>query len=479
MNIKNKIKILSVQKKAALAYIVANLLNKGLSYLTLPIFTRLMPTNQMGIVTTFSSWQNILYPIITLSLTSGSINVAFLEYKENRDKYESNILTISSITGFCFLIISLIFKNTLSDLLLLPESLIVLLAWIIILNPALDIWYARQRYEFQYIKVLVVSVISSFSSTCMAILFLYIYKNEKNLAVVRLISQNIPLLVIYAFFFLFIFIKGKSLFVKDIWIYALKLSLPLIVHALAKNILDLSDRLMIAQMCGNSKAGIYGTVYGISSMSLVIWSAINSSLIPDTFNKLEKKEYNELNSLLLEVMCIFGLFSLILTLFAPEILEILTTSQYYEAVYIMPAIAGGVYLTCVYNIFGNLLLFKKKSLNIMFATLSAAILNIVLNYVFIKTFGYMAAAYTTMASFILLSIFQGGMVKIIYKEHVANFFKIGVVSLFFVLLELLCIPLYRVTLIRYILVGSLIVILFTNRKKIFAIINNDNNVDFQ
>lgn len=475
MNIKNKIKKIGRTKKAALTYVLANLLNKGLSYLTLPIFTRLMATDQMGIVTTFSSWQNILYPIITLSLTSGSINVAFLEYKENRDKYESNILTISSITGFCFLIITLIFRKAISDLLLLPESLIVLLALIIILNPALDIWYARQRYEFQYIKVLVVSVISSFSSTGMAVLFLYIYKNRQNLAVVRLISQNIPLLAIYAFFFIFILIRGKSLFEKDIWIYALKLSLPLIVHTLAKNILDLSDRLMIAQMCGNSKAGIYGTVYGISSMAVVIWSAINSSLIPDTFNKLEKKEYNELNSLLLEVMSIFGLFSLTLTLFAPEILKILTTSQYYEAVYIMPAIAGGIYLTCVYNIFGNLLLYKKKSLNIMFATLSAAILNIILNYAFIKAFGYMAAAYTTMASFILLSIFQGVMVKIIYKEHVVNFIKIGAVSSFFVLLELLCIPLYRVTLIRYILVVSLIVILLINKKKIFVIINKGNN----
>ena len=210
-------------------------------------------------------------------------------------------------------------------------------------------------------------------------------------------------------------------------------------------------------------------------MAVVIWSAINSSLIPDTFNKLEKKEYNELNSLLLEVMSIFGLFSLTLTLFAPEILKILTTSQYYEAVYIMPAIAGGIYLTCVYNIFGNLLLYKKKSLNIMFATLSAAILNIILNYAFIKAFGYMAAAYTTMASFILLSIFQGVMVKIIYKEHVVNFIKIGAVSSFFVLLELLCIPLYRVTLIRYILVVSLIVILLINKKKIFVIINKGNN----
>ena len=219
MNIKNKIKKIGRTKKAALTYVLANLLNKGLSYLTLPIFTRLMATDQMGIVTTFSSWQNILYPIITLSLTSGSINVAFLEYKENRDKYESNILTISSITGFCFLIITLIFRKAISDLLLLPESLIVLLALIIILNPALDIWYARQRYEFQYIKVLVVSVISSFSSTGMAVLFLYIYKNRQNLAVVRLISQNIPLLAIYAFFFIFILIRGKSLFEKDIWIY--------------------------------------------------------------------------------------------------------------------------------------------------------------------------------------------------------------------------------------------------------------------
>ncbi|MGO4924419.1 lipopolysaccharide biosynthesis protein [Ligilactobacillus ruminis] len=468
METKKKTNEINNTKRAAIAYIIANLLNKGLSYLTLPIFTRLMTTNQMGVVTTFSSWQNIIYPIVTLSLTSGSINIAFLEYKDRRNEYESNILTISTITGALVLLFTMLFVNPLSKLLLLPKGLVVLLAVINILNPTLDIWYARQRYEFKYTKVLGVSVISSLSSTIISILAVYYLRNAHNLAVVRLISQYCPILIICALFYILIMHKGKSYFNKGIWLFALELSLPLIIHTLSKNILDLSDRLMIAKMCGNSDAGIYGTVYGISSMALILWSAMNSALIPDMFGKLENKEYSHLNKLIIDVMVIFGMFSLMITLFAPEVLRILTTEQYYKAVYIMPAIAGGVYLTCVYNVFGNFLLYRKKSLNIMFATLGAAIVNIIFNFFAIRMFGYMAAAYTTMISFVALAIFQGVMVRNSFDSKIIDFSKILLVSTVFVLLELLCLLVYHSIIMRFGFILLVALFLASNHSKIVA-----------
>ena len=63
----------------------ANLILKGLSLISGPIFTRIMPTDQYGIVSTFQSWQSLLAVIVTLNLSQGVFNNGMLEFKENRD----------------------------------------------------------------------------------------------------------------------------------------------------------------------------------------------------------------------------------------------------------------------------------------------------------------------------------------------------------------------------------------------------------
>ena len=52
---------------------------------------------------------------------------------------------------------------------------------------------------------------------------------------------------------------------------------------------------------------------------------------------------------------------------------------------------------------GNVLLYNKKTSSIAWATGIAAIMNVGLNAIFIKIFGYYAAAYTTLIGFIILS----------------------------------------------------------------------------
>lgn len=55
------------------------------------------------------------------------------------------------------------------------------------------------------------------------------------------------------------------------------------------------------------------------------------------------------------------LLQLCLLFLAPEIVRILATKEYYEAIYIMPPIAAGVFLTSVSNMYSNLLIYHKKN----------------------------------------------------------------------------------------------------------------------
>lgn len=461
-----------VTRLASLAYIIASLFNKGVIYLTLPIFTRLMNTTQIGVTTLFGSWQNILYPIVTLSLTSGSLNIALHEYKERRDEYQSVCLTLSTITGFVFLILVNLNINAVSKFTTLSSVLLWVLMILFIVNPALDIWYARQRYENEYKRVVIVSIITTGISMIAAIVSVWLAKKNgyTELGRVRVITQNSVVILIATIFYFQIIFNGKVLFDKALAKFALIISIPLVFHSLGKNILDISDRLMIGSMVGQAEAGIYGTVYGISSVALIFWTSINQAFIPEMFALLDEDNIVALNSKIKRILILFSSLSVACALIGPEIVMVLTTKEYQSAVYIIPGVMGGIYLTALYNIFSNFLLYKKRSLSIMVATLAASIINIILNYISILKFGYLSAAYTTLISFILLALFQGAMVKKDFGKHIIDFKMLTVVSLYTILSIITCNILYNTNIIRYIIIVLILLGIIKKRHLLVAYI---------
>lgn len=109
-------------------------------------------------------------------------------------------------------------------------------------------------------------------------------------------------------------------------------------------------------------------------------------------------------------------------------------------------------------------MYYKKTKYVMYPAAIAALVNLALNYIFIKAYGYMAAAYTTLFSYILMALFQGIWAKKLCKE---NSFRNGSVFEDKKLILLACsttvlcltaIPLYNFYIFRYCVVASMIVL---------------------
>ena len=74
--------------KASMVLLVSNLVLKGLSFISGPVFTRIMTTEQYGLVSNFNSWRDIFYVFVTLNLASGVFNNGMLEFKNDRDRFQ-------------------------------------------------------------------------------------------------------------------------------------------------------------------------------------------------------------------------------------------------------------------------------------------------------------------------------------------------------------------------------------------------------
>lgn len=469
--IKEKINSIPIGAKSAIVYTLSSVFSRGLAIITVPIFTRLMSTEQIGIVNLYNSWVGILLVFINLSLTSGGYSAALQEYKNERNQYQSSVLTLTTCMALLFLASYIIMPKFWLNLTGLSKSLLLLMFIGFIFTPAQEFWLLRQRYEYKYKLAGFISIGSALISSILSIIVvLHLKDNPDLLAEGRLFSTNIIMYGIAAFIWLVLMFRGKTFINLDYWKFSLKLSIPLIGYALALQVLNVSDRMMISKMVGNSEVGIYSTLYTVSSLSLLVWSAINSSFIPYLFQNIEKKD-NKIKSISTLLMGSYAIIAILLTFFAPEIIKILATGEYYEAIYIMPPIAGGVFLTSVSNMYSNILVYYKKTKYIMISAIIAAIANVGLNFIFISYFGYKAAAYTTLVAYIIMSF-----LLVYYANKVASSVRNGnyliydnktvlLMSLVSILVCLSCILWYRNIFIRYLFIIIFVIIGYIVIKK--------------
>ena len=100
----------------------------------------------------------------------------------------------------------------------------------------------------------------------------------------------------------------------------------------------------------------------------------------------------------------------------------------------------------------------------MVATFSAALSNVVLNYICIKSFGYVAAAYTTLVSFILLAAFHYFVSRHLEKEKVFDIKFILLLTTVFLVLTLSVNFIYDLWWLRYILLAAILGIVLWKMK---------------
>lgn len=464
---------LPVQAKASIAFVLASLFSQGMAFITMPIFTRLLTTAEMGYVTTYNAWQVMLGAVVGLSLSSGSFNIAMMKFADKRDQYESSILSLSFIPSTAFLLIALVFREPLANMMGLSEHLLILMAIVFIFSPGFNFWLLRQRYEYKYRSVVIVTVCNSLIGTLLSIAFVICSADMglSDLPFARLLPVGATLAIFGLIFSFFILNRGRTGYSKTFWKFALVTSLPMIVQALSKHILDVSDRIMIGAIVGESYVGIYGVLYSISSISLIVWSAINASMVPYIFEKLKSGDYAPVRNISSNIVLIYAGACLVLTILAPEIVGILATSEYESAIYLMPPIAAGIYFTCLHNLYSNLILYKEKTTPVMIATIVAAIVNILLNLAFIPIFGFISAAYATLISFIVLALLQYYFARKVGQHNIMDDKKNLLISVLFVVACLSINLIYPYPLARIVVLAIILLACFIFRKKIAALLH--------
>ena len=83
----NKYKDLPVQMKASLWFLLCAFLQKGVSFFTTPIFTRLLTTEEYGQYSVFNSWYSIVAVFVSLNLSYGVYAQGLVKFEDERNQF--------------------------------------------------------------------------------------------------------------------------------------------------------------------------------------------------------------------------------------------------------------------------------------------------------------------------------------------------------------------------------------------------------
>ena len=466
--------VIPVQVKASIWFAVCSIFQKGLSIITVPIFTRLMTTEQYGYYTTYISWYNLLLSFTSLNLFFGVFNNAMMKFRDDRWGYISSMQGLVFVTTSIFFLGYLLFQERINVLFGMPAVLVFMLFLELLMTPALQFWMAVNRFEFKYRNIVIVTFLETIINPMMGLFFVLI-SEEKGTA--RIASIVITEVVICAVVIVYQFQKGKLFFSKNYWRYALSFNIPLLPHYLSGQVLNQCDRIMISKMIGNSAVAIYGVAYNIGLLMNIFINAIIGSYTPWFYQNIEKRNYSQIQKVTKLIVCLMTVLISGLMLFAPEALAILGSSEYQEGVYAIPPVVAGTFFFFLYNIYANIEFYFEKKQYVLLSSIIAAVLNLILNFIFIPRYGYVAAAYTTLASYfvycMLHNIFahyicrKEGIPSSIFSLDTVVFATFAVITgAFFMNI------LYKYILVRYGIIIIISLIIIWKRDEIITIILN-------
>ncbi|QTL99727.1 oligosaccharide flippase family protein [Iocasia frigidifontis] len=444
-------------------YMSAEFFTKALSFISVPIFTRLLTPDEYGILAIFSSIISIFTVILSLRIAGANARY----YYENNNKF-NDFLGTNLIFIVIFNIISLylmyIYRTGIAEYFNIKVDVFIIAVIVASLNVPIGIYLSYLQFSKQSKKYSEISVIKSIIILLLSISLVYLLKENRYYGK---IYSLLTVTVVFSSFTIYKSIniahfKFKIKYIK----YALVFGIPLIPHSLSRFILNFFDRIIINQVTGPNDAGLYSFAYNVGMVMNVVVMATTKAWTPIFYEYMKKGSFDKIKKLSYEYSNYIYYAAIILILFSKEIVIILADKSYHIALNLVPIIIISYIFMFYYILYSGYSFYRKKTALISLATLLSGVINIILNYWLIPQFGYIAAAYTTAFSYLVLFTFHFINVKFVLKEKELILFRKIVINFVWVVISVIALYFINIYLSGLIIpvVVKLVIIVLTGWK---------------
>jgi O-antigen/teichoic acid export membrane protein len=398
-------------------YGASSIAARFLNYLLTPYLTAKLSGPAYGDMTLVYSAMPFLNVIFTYGLET-----AYFRYVQKKEHEEDvyNTATVSLIIStICLTTLLLIFKTAFADLIRIEEhpEYITWSAFIIAFDSLSALAFAKLRFEQRPIKfaairiagiLINIAVVYFFLSVCPRIeakhphsILLLLY--NKNLGVgyviiANLVQSSITLLLLWKEFFSF-----KWKFNGKLWKQIMIYSMPLIIAGFGGMINETFDRIMLGwwssapnETAIKFQVGTYGACYKLSILITLFIQAFRMGAEPFFFKQAQgenpQKIYARVMKFFVITICVMFL---VVALFLDIWKYFIQNPKMWEGLKVVPILLlANMFLGIYYNL-SIWYKLTNKTMAGAWITIIGALLTIIINYLFIPRFGYMACAWAT------------------------------------------------------------------------------------
>ncbi len=393
--------------KHSAIYSFGNISGRIISFLLLPVYTRLLTTQEYGILAIITVFRSILQILVNLGSKSSVVKIFFeVDHKQERKEVISTGFYSLLIISFSSILLLWFFREK--------------LAFFFIDNPKFTYLFsfALLASFFYIIKTIPLSVfraqektveytIFAFLTLILGLLFNIVFvivfrENIRGILKSAFLSEIIVFLLILIPFSKNLVLKFKKKYLTQM----LTFGLPIVPSGLALWILTLLDRYFLKVFTSMDIVGIYSIGYKIASiMSMLVIVPFTMAWSPLMLKWYKEKNAKELYANVYKYFSVAGFFlALIISLYSKEIIQIMTTPAYYTAYRIVPFIVLSHLFHGFYMIFAAGCTFARKTFYFPIATGVAALMNTVLNILLIPYYQMMGAAVATVISYLTMTV---------------------------------------------------------------------------
>ena len=388
---------------ASVVYGLGSVLSRSLAFLLLPLYTRHLSTEDYGIVAVTATVSSVLVAIFPLGLHGAVARFYFVTESDVERRATNGTLWIASIVaaGAMTLLLDRIGAALFASLLpTVPfDPYIRLAIWTAFLTilglVPLNILQIQQRPRAYVVLSLGASLL-----TTGAIVTLVVWRNEGAYGYLR--GSLIGGLAAAVPFLVFGF-RGVALVVRwDPLRAALAYSIPLVPHALAGWVLELSDRAILSRFVTLGEVGVYAIGYQLGAAMGILIGAFTSAWVPILFRELAKQDPaadRELARLATYFVMAFAFLAVGWELLAPHAIGWLLAPRYAASYKVTQIVVAAYFLNALYIIPIGLLFWRKVTWLVPLVTLGGGAANFGLNLLLIPRIGSIAAAWDTLVGY--------------------------------------------------------------------------------
>ena len=389
-------------------YGLGDILLKAISFITLPIYTRIFNPADYGILTSVAIFSSLLIQFLSLGSQSAYARL-FFEVKtiKERQLVTSTVLIFLSFWGCSSISLCLPFCDVLSQWLFKSDYYGILFILTLLVAPIQlinDLGSQVLRNQFQAKLFTTLNIISTLLKIGLSLYGVIILK----LGLLGFVTANLLAALIMLPIRLWTAKKMLRLrFSFSILKELLAYGIPLVPMSLAYWIFVSSDRIVLGKLSTFNQLGLYSIANSITSILGFVNSALGQAFSPHAVRVYETQPNiapSFFGRCMTYILVGFGLLCVGMTAFSREVLMLLSTVNFYPAAMAVGPLALGCVAMASTQITAAGISITKKTVYFTIFSWSAAFLNLLLNILFIPQWGMMAASWTTAVSYIFLTL---------------------------------------------------------------------------